>query len=448
LQGEKIKLFSRVSIEPRLLYRTRLTPHHCVVKLLNLLDLEEKKLRWYTLTPFDSLTFQDAQLVSSGEKTWISGNFPPNGHTIAKALREVLQGAIVTLRGPFFCREDALYFPCPFSYTQQLHTPVTWIQEQTATGALSQLMLWDRRKPVPLMSGSQLDDLNVNTVSEPAIELKNHQQFLSYDTVLNLLKGYSLAQGNRQGDRQGDRPDDHQCASEEHPLPWSMKTQSAKALTLNSSDSNRDGIEQVIWLNEGWKLAVALDQTTHKKLENLGHRVTIYLGENRHPFWLESHNRPFSQQWQTLQVQSEQNRQAAERLMAQRSKQSRSLAYLVTLGVFERKNANVSTCRNVPWEWDLAHSLDRNHKQGPLVSVATTDPVLTRCCSLSTASGKGDLSLQVSAVAAGSVYYLEYPAALFQNQPFLKNGRSNKAHIWRQLGYSEIFWLPCAFQDH
>jgi CRISPR-associated protein Cmr3 len=51
---------------------------------------------------------------------------------------------------------------------------------------------------------------------------------------------------------------------------------------------------------------------------------------------------------------------------------------------------------------------------------------------------------QVFAAPPGSIYYLEQPAPLNQEEPELEDGRLNVFHRWRLLGYSELLWLPWA----
>ncbi len=59
---------------------------------------------WYTLTPLDIWLFRDAKPFTPGERAWAGSVFPPNGHTIAGALRGLLQSHHdLTLCGPFLC---------------------------------------------------------------------------------------------------------------------------------------------------------------------------------------------------------------------------------------------------------------------------------------------------------------------------------------------------------
>lgn len=45
---------------------------------------------WYTLTPYDVLLFRDAKPFTPGERAWAGSVFPPNGHTLAGAIRGLL----------------------------------------------------------------------------------------------------------------------------------------------------------------------------------------------------------------------------------------------------------------------------------------------------------------------------------------------------------------------
>jgi CRISPR-associated protein Cmr3 len=80
------------------------------------------------------------------------------------------------------------------------------------------------------------------------------------------------------------------------------------------------------------------------------------------------------------------------------------------------------------------------------VSVATGKPVpisgRLRVDSLTEPRKTSLPAPQVFAAPPGSVYYLEQPAPLAQDEPELENGRLNVFHRWRLLGYSELLWLP------
>lgn len=403
-------------------------------------------MHWYTLTPFNQRTLQDTAAQDAeafaARNHWDTDSSPLlNGHMIAAALRSLLPDAIITLRGPFLCRNNALYFPSPLNIkAAQFLVPIAWLPADVP-GDADRLMLWDRRKPVPLVAIDQTPsglnrelncELNRELNHEPNTKTPD-RHFLPYSVILQQL----MPRCSKDSQVQSGLKD------ESGEQPWTIETRwhnPTKARCGNGQ--NQASIEQTVRLKPGWKWAIALDDKTDQKLKQLGEIWLIHLGEKQQPFWLEAQDEPFRQQWQTLQKQSDQNRKTAEQCLTQQPEAAKVIAYLVTPGVFERKYSGVATCRNFPWEWDLAYPGDRNQPPGPLVSLVTTHPVPIHCRCLSNAGSKDVLAVQISAVPPGSVYYLEYPAALFQDQPFLENGRPNKIHIWRQLGYSEFLWMP------
>lgn len=353
-------------------------------------------MHWYILTPVHKTDRSLDPFASGSRSLPCNHESIPYGHWIAAALREQLdEGAIVSLQGPFLCYEETLHFFSPLSHVQaQRFAPITWLEEQAAMGLseLTQQMLWDRRKPVPLMPEYQSTSWNEFGLNREPMAM---QQLLPYQTVLKLLKNQPI-----------DLQDWQPIQGEQH-------------------------------------LAIAIDSATHEKLQNLGHSCMLQFDEGKYRFWLELYDEPLQSQWQNLQTQSQLNRELALAAMNQSSTQSRILAYLITPGLFERKQAGIATCRAFPWEWELAQPIDLNQHQGSLVSIATGNPISIRFhAQTQSPSAQTLLALQVFAVPPGSVYYLEYPSELFQDQPWLQDGRWNKTHTLRQLGYSEILWLP------
>lgn len=404
-------------------------------------------MHWYTLVPDDELTLYPSHSFPQTPGSLEQGLLP-NGHAIVTAIRELLQEpAHITLRGPFLCYEETLYFPRPLHYQgDQPLIPLVWLPEQDS-------VLWDRRKPVPL--GCQYP---TESLDQRFCHPENDPQFLPYESILHLLTRPTLSPNEWY----------HPTAV---PQPWrtNIKTQVGASSRLpvgsqprlhstelgqqleqrTQTEGSGEGLE--LRLNPGWKFAIGLDDNTHYKLKRLGTAFRLHLYDAGHPFCLQAHDAPLKQQWQEVQDQSQRNWQRAEQALAKQTQSpsskeeqdSRILAYLITPGVFERKHMGVATCRAFPWEWYLAHAIDQNQTQGALVSVATAPPIPMVCRSLSKASNESQItSFQVLGVPAGSVYYLEYPVSLFQDQPFLKDGRLNKVHIWRKLGYSEFLWVP------
>lgn len=93
-------------------------------------------------------------------------------------------------------------------------------------------------------------------------------------------------------------------------------------------------------------------------------------------------------------------------------------------------------CRAWPWEWKLAHTVNSNQKAGNLVSVAT-DRAVPISCRLKSKENQSAPAPQVFAAPPGSMYYLNQPDQLFQDQ----SHAPEKVQRWRSLGYSELLWL-------
>ncbi|MUL38189.1 type III-B CRISPR module-associated Cmr3 family protein [Gloeocapsopsis dulcis] len=372
---------------------------------------------WYTLTPLDVLLLRDAKPFSPGERAWAGSVFPPNGHTIAGALRGLVQSAIkLTLRGPFLSYNEQLYLPRPLNYagTRQL-TPSKWLAADHPCHQIN----YDQTKPVPLVLAEYISF----TVKEnPSV--KEYRQYLPQTVVVKLLQSKTLTEA------------DWQCQGKE-PQPWRVETRSHNAMTAGTRRvKEADGyfVENAIRLDDGWSLAIGVDRPTHEQLQRLGNAVTLRLGGEGHRVLLE-YSESLNYQWQEIQILSQQNFK----------RKTRSLAYLITPGVFERKHdRHQAMCRASPWEWRLAYPANANQTPGALVSIATEKPlaISTRVRSQDPENAKSIPAPQVFAAPPGSVYYLEYPQELFQDKPAKENGQPNQVHVWRQLGYSELLWIP------
>lgn len=388
-------------------------------------------MHWYTLTPLDVLMFRDAKPFTPGERAWASSQiFPPHGHTIAGAIRGLLQDDLkLTLKGPFLCRAETLYFPRPLNYVGQQHlVPTQWLSEKHPC----QQTIWDRNKPVPLVLGERTEQEPHQTSSQQ----QQYRQFLPQPVVLKLLKRQQLT------------TEDWLCQNEERPHPWTIETRSHNSLdpgTRQVKDADGYFVETAIRLDSGWSLAIAVDPQTHAQLQAHGNSPILRLGGEGHRAILSSCS-DLHEQWQELATHSQQNFEQAERALQQSPTAGRVLAYLTTPGVFERKHdGGQATCRVYPWEWKLAYSANPNYVRGSLVSVATEKALAISGRISYTPADKATQSIpapQVFAAPAGSVYYLECPATLFQDQIVKAGDRQNKAHIWRQLGYSEMLWIP------
>lgn len=394
-------------------------------------------MHWYTLTPLDVLLFRDAKPFTPGERAWAGSIFPPTGHAISGALRGLLrEAATLTLKGPFLCRKDNLYFPRPLNYIGAKRlAPATWLQQQASAQGEEhpcQQILWDRRQPVPLLTAEKAP------LSEEQ-DSATYRQYLPYSLVVKLLNGQALT------------ATDWQCEPGERPQPWTVETRPHNTLQASKRQvKEADGyfVENAIRFDPGWSLAIAVDADTHQKIQAQGDPLLLRLGGEGHQALLEA-SEPLSQQWKAIQAQSQSNWQQASNAHQQTPKQRRSLAYLITPGVFERKHNGVATCRAWPWEWKLAYPANANQARGSLVSVATERPVPISCRFRDRHDNTKSIPApQVFAAPPGSIYYLEQPALLFQDQARLDNGQPNKAHIWRQLGYSELLWIPYGASPH
>jgi CRISPR-associated protein Cmr3 len=395
-----------------------------------------EQMHWYTLTPIDVLMFRDAKPFTPGERAWASSEiFPPHGRTIAGAIRGLLQEDIkLTLKGPFLCREETLYFPRPLNYAgQQRLIPSKWLPDDHPC----QQILWDRNKPVPLVLGEQIE----HDVDEGAKQ-EEYRQYLPQQVVVKLLK------------QQQPALEDWLCQVNERPRPWTVETRPHNSLTDGTRQvKDTDGyfIEKAIRLDYGWSLAIAVDAKTYNKLKAKGDSLTLRLGGEGHRAVLQACEALHSQ-WQELTQLSQQNFKQAESALQRSPEAGRVLAYLIAPGVFERKHDDgQAMCRAYPWEWKLAYPPNSNQGRGSLASVATEKPLPISGRASYTPIDRATQSIpapQVFAAPAGSVYYLECPATLFQDQPIKDNNQPNKTHTWRQLGYSELLWIPFDQENH
>jgi CRISPR-associated protein Cmr3 len=298
---------------------------------------------WYTLTPLDILLFRDAKPFTPGERAWAGSVFPPNGQAIAGAIRGLLNSKQnLTLKGSFLGYKEELYFPRPLNYVgKDLLHPLTWLDKNSPY----RQMLWDRFSPAPLLKKAP----DKEEEKENNIEQKP-RNYLPCSVINKLLDNQKL------------KAEDWLCKKGEKPEPWTIETRSHNCLvsgTRQVKDADDYFVENAIRLHTGWSMAIGLDKKipdtpTSMRLGGEGHRVLVEecpeLGE----------------QWQELQILSQRNYQ----------KGGKSLAYLITPGVFEYPDKDrKATCKSYPWKWTLAHTVNDNQKQGNLVSVATAQPV-------------------------------------------------------------------------
>jgi CRISPR-associated protein Cmr3 len=377
---------------------------------------------WYKLTPLDVLMFRDAKPFSPQERAWAGSVFPPNSHAIAGAIRSSFDiNRKIQMKGAFLCCDDDLYFPRPFNYINQNRlVPITWLKDHP-----SQQMLWDKSKPVPLvLPFTPKDSDDEHCPSSEEDNKDKYRDYLPHDVILNYLKTGEI------------KPSDWLVneAKEKKRKPWKIETRSHNTLedgTRQVKENDGYFVENAVRLLDGWGLAIAIDLETDKRLRQREKPLVMRLGGEGHRVLIEPCD-AFGTQWQDLQTASQHNFSTG----------ARSMAYMVTNGVFERvsdrgtpKNAKYkrSVCRPYPWEWELAK--DGN---GVLVSVATDKPVPISC-RFRNDEGESVPAPQVFAAPAGSVYYLEKPVDLWQNLP--ENAEKKSLKVWRELGYAEMFWI-------
>ena len=379
---------------------------------------------WYKLTPLDVLMFRDAKPFSPQERAWAGSVFPPNNHAIAGALRSSFDiNGNIQIKGTLLSCDEKLYFPRPFNYVSQNRlTPIAWLEPNHP----SKQMLWDKSKPVPLVIG----DRGNHDSDEDKHKKGDYRLFLPSDVVLRLLKNEALTEKDWLVNQDREKKD----------KPWIVETRSHNTLqdgTRQVKESDGYFVENAVRLVEGWGLAIAVDKTTDAKLNSKAKPLVMRLGGEGHRVLLERCD-AFDTQWNDLQEVSKTNFEKGDR----------SLAYMVTNGVFERvtdrgtpKKARYerSVCRPYPWEWDLADVDNGSSDRRVLVSVATDKPVPISCRFRDKETKESVPAPQVFAAPAGSVYYLERPAELWQNLPEYMQKKSLK--VWHDLGYAEMFWI-------
>jgi CRISPR-associated protein Cmr3 len=369
---------------------------------------------WYTITPLDVLMFRDAKPFTPGERAWAGSTFPPNGHAIAGALRGLLSKTTAeklafTMTGPFLCHNQGLYFSRPFNHvgTTPL-VPLKWDERHPLKGQ----MLSDPTKPNPLVKPSWVQSGLGDDAEE---DEKQSVDYLPWNVIYNYVRTGKI---------------DPDCWKEGIEKPWGVETRSHNALdpgTRQVKDADGYFVENAIRLKDGWSIAISLDQ-------DIPTPVTIRLGGEGHRAILERCD-PLKKHWDSLWAASEENR----------TRSQRSMAYLITPGIFERIQReatkdngyrDIARCRAYPWEWKLDN----------LISVATDKPIPISCrIQDKDNSGKSIPAPQVFAAPPGSMYYLKHPQPLYAEDPNAKigfKGRAlERAKRMRQLGYSELLWI-------
>jgi CRISPR-associated protein Cmr3 len=236
---------------------------------------------------------------------------------------------------------------------------------------------------------------------EDEIKPIKYRQYLPADVVLKYLKSGQIDSK------------DWECKGDSEEKPWKIESRSHNSIdpgTRQVKDESGYFVENAVRLHSDWSIAFGIDC-------ELPTGETMRLGGEGHRVLLERYDR-LGEQWQAIQDESALNF----------DKDGRSIAYLVTPGVFERSSNGEILCQSWPWEWKLAHTSNPNQLDpGNLVSVATGQSVPI------TGIGRA----QVFAALPGSNYYLNRPDRLYQD----REGAANKAKRWCSLGYSELLWI-------
>ena len=422
---------------------------------------------WYKLTPLDVLLFRDAKPFSPGERAWAGSVFPPPGHAIAGAIRGFLQKKVeIELTGAFLCKEETLYFPSPLSYDEgNLLVPLDWDTNHHLHGVLAS----DPSQPKPLVRAYWNPREKQNNGEE--------KQFRSY-LPTEVIKAYLQAGKIEPTDWQG---------TKDEITPWITETRSHNTIedgTGQVQDERGYFVENAIRLKEGWGLAIGVNvigieggsefinvpitwlllreincmagilflrESLNSELKKLDSAV-LRMGGEGHQVLMQRCD-SLGQQWKELQAISKDNRDRAlesweQNQDSQKPADSLSLAYLVTPGVFERRdkfNKNkLALCSPHPWEWKFAAhpnpNQSKDNSQASLVSFAT-DRALPISCRMRAEDNSSRAAPQVFAAPPGTVYYLEKPEPLFQDTA------TGKIKRWRNLGYSELLWIKFTGQE-
>lgn len=358
---------------------------------------------WYTLTPLDILLLRDAKPFTPGERAWTESVFPPNGHTLAGAVRSLLpQGHQLDLIGSLFAYDKTLYFPRPLGFfrSNPLY-PLNWLEDSS----LKTQMLWDTSQPAPLATIKPVDN------NKGDKEEKKFRSWLPASVIANYLETGKIQDTDWLQNE----------AIEGEKQPWDVESRPHNSIekgTRQVKDADGYFVENGIRMKKGWSLAIALDATTHQHLQTLPKPLTIRLGGEGHRVILD-HCPELDQQWQAIKTASDQNLQ---------KKDKKAIAYLITPGIFERPHKGQSVCRPYPWEWKLSHNED-----GEFVSLATEKAIpISPRIQLDKNGKKSSIPApQVFAAPPGTLYYLDKA-----DDPNHERTKKNQA-----LGYSHLLWV-------
>lgn len=367
---------------------------------------------WYTLTPLDVLLLRDAKPFTPGERAWAGSVFPPNPHTLAGAIRGLLNDKVdLELTGPFLAYKEILYLPRPLGFVGSIPlVPLLWEDASNLHQAI-----WNRQQPCPLVKPAN----SPNNSDDDEKTEKKFRQFLPHDVVKKYLECGKIDE------------DKWKTENQDEVKPWKIETRPHNAIqpgTRQVKEADGYFVENAVRMVQGWSLAIGINQ-------HIETPTVLQLGGEGHRAILQQCD-PLKEQWEAIKNKSKENF----------DKLGRCLAYLVTPGVFERThksedNRGQAICRAWPWEWDLAYPENQNARGGNLVSVATDKPIPISC-RIRDKDNSSVPAPQVFAAPPGSVYYLENSEKLFFENPNAKDGKAlEKAKSLRALGYSELLWI-------
>jgi len=362
-------------------------------------------MHWYKITPLDVLLLRDAKPFTPEERAWAGSVFPPNGHTIIGALRTLFNdNKELKMKGVFFCYNNTLYLPRPLGFMSgKPLIPLPWKPELALNHAM-----WDERKPAPLTT-EKLEK------AESKKDKKDTRQYLPFEVIIEYLKT-------------GKIEEEAWKVSEDikgEDQPWKVETRSHNTLqegTRQVKESDGYFVENAIRMLSGWSLAIGLEigEKIGEK-QKIKDYTTVRLGGEGHHVIIEKCDE-LKDQWEKLEKLSKNNFE----------KGGKSIAYLVTPGVFERTHKDKgAVCRPYPWEWKVSYKQE-------LVSIVT-DRAVPISCRIQTQTEKKQSipAPQVFAAPPGSMYYLNQPQKLFQEG----ETAPEKVKRWRNLGYSELLWI-------
>jgi CRISPR-associated protein Cmr3 len=361
---------------------------------------------WYKLIPLDVLLFRDAKPFSPGERSWAGSVFPPPGHAIAGAIRGLLQKTVnLKLIGAFLCHDETLYFPRPLGYDKSCPLfPLDWDEEHH----LHKVLESDSDRPKPLVRASWIERI-IEEDEEGDRDDKSYRQYLPVEVIQNYLENGTIPETAWEG-------------TEDELKPWVTETRPHNSIQNDTRKVKEESgyfVENAIRLQDGWSLAIGIEGET-----KIPDRSILRLGGEGHRVLMQRCD-VLEQQWQKLQEISNKNKQ----------KQTKSLAYLITPGVFERRDNGNAICRGWPWEWKIHHAKG-DRTSGNLVSVATDRP-LPISCRMRGQDNSSRAAPQVFTAPPGSIYYLDRPDVLFQDS----DNAPARIKRWRKLGYSELLWI-------